>query len=102
MVRKAHRRHAPKRERKKLKVGSKKHDKAHQKHEHTRHHMTPVSRGGSDKPSNLVWLGWNKHDLLHKLFGNKTLEQSIEVLIRVHRAKARCVPDYCPYCRLLK
>ena len=31
-----------------------------------RHHLTPQHAGGSDDPSNLVWLSANSHQLVHR------------------------------------
>lgn len=53
----------------------------------TRHHMCPRSRSGSSHRFNLLILDDESHKLLHKLFGNRTLVEIIETLIRVARAK---------------
>lgn len=63
----------------------------------TRHHLSPRSRykeglktpWGQDDPENLVILWDDKHALLHKIFGNRTLEEIIAVLQRLQRMKGR-------------
>lgn len=56
----------------------------------TRHHLTPKSRNHSNsRPYNLLSLWWEKHQAWHVLFGNRTLEEIIEVLLRVKRFKDR-------------
>ncbi len=55
-----------------------------------RHHLTPRSRGGNESEENLFLLKLDRHFYWHKLFGNKTLEEVIGLLQRVHRAKGRC------------
>ena len=55
-----------------------------------KHHLTPRSRGGDESEENLFLLKLDRHFYWHKLFGNKTLEEVISLLQRVHRAKGRC------------
>jgi hypothetical protein len=55
-----------------------------------KHHLTPRSRGGDESVENLFLLKLDRHFYWHKLFGNKTLEEVISLLQRVHRAKGRC------------
>jgi len=55
-----------------------------------KHHLTPRSRGGDESEENLFLLKLDRHFYWHKLFGNKTLEEVISFLQRVHRAKGRC------------
>ena len=52
-----------------------------------RHHLTARSRGGTNDPSNLLLLTIERHVLLHKLFGNRTLDEIISVLTRLKRWK---------------
>src|SRR5437764_85240 len=56
-----------------------------------RHHMTPRSRGGDNSPENLLLIKIERHFYWHKLFANLTLEEVIRLLLRVHRAKGRCL-----------
>jgi hypothetical protein len=56
-----------------------------------RHHMTPKAKGGDRHPSNLVLLSLDHHAAYHRLFGNLSWEQAIELMIRVHRRKGRCL-----------
>lgn len=49
-----------------------------------RHHLKPH---GDTIPSNLLLIDAYKHDALHLLFGNKTLDEIIELLIRVRDIK---------------
>lgn len=53
------------------------------------HHLTPVSRQGGDEESNLIYLRIERHNMLHEVFGNRTLEEIIEVLIRIKKMKHR-------------
>lgn len=53
----------------------------------TKHHLRPRSRGGSSARYNILILDAERHALLHKIFGNRTLTEIIEVLIRIARAK---------------
>jgi hypothetical protein len=57
----------------------------------SKHHLTPKSRGGEKRnPSNIILLRVERHEAMHYLFGNKTLEEIIQLLLRVHRMKGRC------------
>ncbi len=61
-----------------------------------RHHLTPVSCGGDNDPSNFLLLNVGRHRALHNAFRKKngkerTLEDIIILLVRVHRRKGRCV-----------
>lgn len=53
------------------------------------HHLRPKSRGGSMSDSNLLLIYRDKHAYWHRLFGNKTLEEVIALLIRLSRMKGR-------------
>ena len=55
----------------------------------TKHHLTPKSRGGLANSENLLRLDIQKHICWHKLFGNMTLEEIIELLIKVQHLKGR-------------
>ena len=52
-----------------------------------RHHLTPKSRGGEKTDSNLLLIDMERHNAWHKLWGNRTLDEVIELLIRVKHAK---------------
>lgn len=52
-----------------------------------RHHMIPRSRHGSDSPWNLLLIHEDNHVWWHKVFGNRTFDEVIRLLIRVRRAK---------------
>jgi hypothetical protein len=55
-----------------------------------KHHLTPKKRGGDNEPENILLLGAFRHMAWHILFGQKTLEEVIRLLQRVHSAKNRC------------
>src|SRR5215212_7226151 len=61
-----------------------------------RHHLKPISRfkqeniATDDSDSNLLLLRLKRHHAWHALFGDKTLEEAIALLLRVHQAKGRC------------
>ena len=76
-------------------MGKRKNSKA------SRHHLTPRSRKGKHGKENILHIDWEKHQSWHILFENRTLEEAIELLVRVHRAKGRCVPSHCPLCHTL-
>jgi len=52
-----------------------------------RHHLKPKSRGGQKVESNLLLIDMTVHNWWHKRFGNMTLDEIIELLQRVRRAK---------------
>ena len=52
-----------------------------------KHHLTPEQRGGKKIPSNLLNMDAYRHDAWHLLFGNRTLLEVINLLIRLKRAK---------------
>src|SRR5215216_756281 len=64
-----------------------------------RHHLTPRCRFKREgKPvdhsdQNLLLFKLTRHFYWHELFGDKTLEEVIELLSRVHRAKGRCLSE---------
>lgn len=55
-----------------------------------KHHLTPKSRGGKNTQENLLLVDIEKHIYWHKIFKNLTLEEVIELLIRLQRLKKRC------------
>ena len=55
-----------------------------------RHHLYPRGRGGDNTKQNLLLLKVKRHFYWHRLFGDKSLEEVIQLLMRVHRAKGRC------------
>jgi len=52
-----------------------------------RHHLKPKSRGGQKVESNLLLIDMERHNAWHKLWGNRTLDEVIELLLRVRQAK---------------
>ena len=52
-----------------------------------KHHLKPSSRGGQTIGSNLIQLDAYRHDSWHLLFGNKTLDEIIELLVRLKHIK---------------
>ena len=57
------------------------------KRRRNRHHLTPRSRGGRDVYSNLLLIDEEKHALIHKIFGNRTWTEIIDVMQRLARMK---------------
>jgi hypothetical protein len=55
-----------------------------------KHHLTPKSRRGDNEQRNIILLHVAKHEAWHTIFGNRTLEEIITLLVRVHRMKKRC------------
>src|SRR2546423_7515175 len=69
------------------------------------HHLTPRSRQGENGKSNLLRLKADRHFYWHQLFRKpngreRTLEEVIALLLRVHRAKGRCTKKLVSYCAL--
>lgn len=54
-----------------------------------RHHNWAKSLGGPDADWNLILLKVERHNLLHKIFGVRTLKEIIAVLERLDRMKDR-------------
>jgi len=52
-----------------------------------RHHLKPKSRGGDKRPSNMLLIKVKRHDAWHALWGNRTLEEVIALLIRLKSLK---------------
>lgn len=52
-----------------------------------KHHLKARSRGGDSRGSNLLFIEVEKHNWLHKIFGNLTLYEIIVLLIRLSKAK---------------
>ena len=48
-----------------------------------RHHLTPKSRGGKSTEANLIWIRIDRHRFWHAIFGNMTLDEVINLLIRL-------------------
>lgn len=55
------------------------------------HHLLPRSRGGEQTADNLLLIHIDRHRRWHNLFGTRSLEEVILLLVRVHRAKGRCL-----------
>lgn len=54
-----------------------------------RHHIRPRSRHGRNSVQNLLLIEIEKHRAYHFLFGNRTLEEAIELLRRIDVAKKK-------------
>ncbi len=52
-----------------------------------RHHWTNKSQGGKSNKQNVSWLKIKRHTAWHDLFGNLSLEEAIELLIRIKQIK---------------
>lgn len=52
-----------------------------------KHHLIPKSRGGQKLTSNLLLIDMEKHCAWHAIWKNRTLDEVIELLKRVKRAK---------------
>ena len=57
------------------------------------HHLINKINGGENSKDNLLLLKVKRHFYWHRLFGSKSLEEVIELLFRVHRAKGRCFSE---------
>lgn len=55
----------------------------------TRHHNLARSRNGGNDIGNIIWLTAEHHQLLHKLFGNRTLTEIIAVLERLETKRRK-------------
>jgi hypothetical protein len=55
-----------------------------------KHHLSPKSRNGTNDKTNILLLRVDRHEAMHTLFGNRTLEEIIVLLIKIHRRKRRC------------
>jgi hypothetical protein len=69
------------------------------------HHLTPRSRQGENGKNNLLRLRADRHFYWHQLFRKpngkeRTLEEVIALLLRVHRAKGRCTKKLTSFCAL--
>ena len=51
------------------------------------HHLIPESRGGSYSIKNLLLINIERHKIWHTLFGNRTISEVIQMLIRLERMK---------------
>lgn len=63
-----------------------------------RHHLFPKSRGGPTRKENLLLIDIDKHILLHKIFGNRTLGEILVLLHRTLHAKNYDRVEKCPLC----
>lgn len=63
----------------------KKHPKRHSGR--NRHHLIPVSRGGTNSDRNLLLIDIEKHEAWHRIFGLRTLSEVISILHRLDRMK---------------
>ena len=57
------------------------------KHKRNKHHLIPKSRGGEKTQSNILLIDVERHNAWHRLWGNRTLDEVIALLIRVKHAK---------------
>lgn len=69
------------------------------------HHLTPRSRQGENGKGNILRLRNDRHFYWHQLFRKangqeRTLEEVIALLLRVHRAKGRCTKKLTTFCAL--
>lgn len=46
-----------------------------------KHHIVPSASGGTNHPSNIVWVNGRLHALYHQLFVARTPEEIIEYLV---------------------
>ena len=52
-----------------------------------RHHLVPKSLGGTASPDNMLLINIERHHYWHKMWGLRTLDEVIALLIRTKRAK---------------
>lgn len=52
-----------------------------------RHHLVNKCKGGGNQNWNIAILDIERHQYWHKVFGNLSLEEAIELLIRYKRIK---------------
>jgi len=58
------------------------------KHRHrNRHHLIPKSRKGNNSINNLLLIDIERHEYWHRLWANRTIDEVLELLTRVARAK---------------
>lgn len=64
---------------------------AHRKHltGRNRHHLIPRSRGGTNSDRNMLLIDIEKHELWHRLWGTRTIEEILALLSRMARMKKR-------------
>ena len=55
----------------------------------TNHHIKNRSRGGGDEAFNILRMKRGKHEVWHKIFGNKDIPEIIKLLERIQRMKER-------------
>lgn len=58
------------------------------------HHNLARSRGGSSEDYNLILIKIERHNLLHKIFGLRTIREVIQMLERLDRIKKRKEADH--------
>lgn len=51
------------------------------------HHLKNKCRGGLNTPNNLLLIKVERHKMWHKLFGNLSLNEVIDLLVRLREAK---------------
>jgi hypothetical protein len=59
----------------------------HGKFNMNRHHLKAKANGGQATVQNLLWIYKERHEMWHILFANLSIDEVIELLIRVSRAK---------------
>jgi len=57
------------------------------KNQITSHHLTPISRGGKTKKSNVIRLKRFKHECWHSIFGKLTIEEIVLMLLKIIKLK---------------
>jgi len=61
----------------------------------SKHHIWPVSVGGSDNGDNISWVGQKLHDKYHALFNNKNPYQILDFLVNYFwKGKIHYVENY--------
>lgn len=61
--------------------------KRNKKKRRNKHHLIPKCRGGEKILSNLLLIDIERHNAWHALWGTRTLDEVIELLLRVKHAK---------------
>ena len=67
----------------------KKHDRKRRFRGRNYHHLTNKCMGGGYSDSNLLLIKIERHQAWHVIFGNRSLEEVIEILQRIQRMKGR-------------
>lgn len=63
------------------------HQKVDKRKMMNKHHLTNKCRGGGNEKENIAILHIERHEHWHKVFGNKSLREVIELLERFERLK---------------